>query len=449
MKKLRFISMLLASGMLVLATAAVAQEPDPEVCEITRSTNDCGPVELCGPEGDFAYRWFGSGLPTEGSESRCITVTVDGTYRLETFNRTTEVKGECEATVDVRECQDPPPCEITSSEGDLICEDDKTELCGPLGEFEYLWSGPGVEGATTRCVSASEAGAYSLLVTDPGTKLSTRCGFDIKTEPCVVSCPRTPGYWRQQAEQRGNGSTKFSRADAIAIAECVDARVDHFSWGSGESALSNFRQVLTPGGPGWNQKRQAMRHLAALVANVCASGFTPTHGGDVSLSESTTFNCNGTDYTIGELIDKMDVALQADDGFHEIADCLDAINNGRGIGEICDGKKEEAQRDGRGDFGLRDLSGNVQLYRPFPNPTTGSMRMSFAVEGSGQMIDIGVYDIAGRLVQKLASGLQSGGIHQVEWNGHNLRGGKVGVGVYFVRGLVGSRQVNSRIVMTQ
>jgi flagellar hook assembly protein FlgD len=148
----------------------------------------------------------------------------------------------------------------------------------------------------------------------------------------------------------------------------------------------------------------------------------------------------------------MDDALQADDGFGDIAGCLDAINNGRGIGTICEGKKEEAREDvlGRGGMGLRSLTaGGVQLYRPYPNPFTGTMRMSFAVEGSGQQVDIGVYDIAGRLVQNLASGFQGGGVHEVEWNGRDARGGRVGVGVYFVRGLVGDRQVNSRIVLTQ
>lgn len=451
LKHVRLIPALLCLGMLVIGTSAFAQEPEPEVCQIERSTNECGPVELCGPEGNYAYAWTGPGLPEEGVEQRCIVVEQDGTYMLATYNFDTQIKGECEATVEIKDCTEPPECDIISREGDLICEGTCTELCGPEG-FEYLWSGPGVEGATTRCVEACEAGTYELTITDPSTKESDKCSFDLKTEPCESNCPRTPGYWLQQATQRDNGSTKFSLADIIAIAECIDARVDYFSWPGGNGSRLALKDVLTAGGPGWTQKDQAARHLAALVANVCASGYTPTHGGDVFLSESTVYNCNGTDYTIGELIDMMDDALQADDGYHDLAGCLDAINNGRGIGEVCDGKKEEARIDltAPGGLGSRqlDLDG-AQLYRPYPNPFTGTMRMSFAVKGSGEMVDIGVYDIAGRLVQKLASGFQSGGVHEVSWNGRDARGGKVDVGVYFVRGLVGQTQVNSRVVLTQ
>ena len=71
------------------------------------------------------------------------------------------------------------------------------------------------------------------------------------------------------------------------------------------------------------------------------------------------------------------------------------------------------------------------------------------VEGLNRTYDIGVYDIAGRLVQRLANGFYGGGIHDVQWDGRDQRGGRVGVGVYFVRGLIGERQVNSRVIMTQ
>ncbi len=50
-----------------------------------------------------------------------------------------------------------------------ICQGQSTELCGPDGDFGYSWSGPGGLTATTKCITATLAGTYELVLTDNTT----------------------------------------------------------------------------------------------------------------------------------------------------------------------------------------------------------------------------------------------------------------------------------------
>ena len=61
----------------------------------------------------------------------------------------------------------PPACTITGP--DSICVGETGELCGPEGNFSYLWS----TGATTRCIVISTEGTYTLTVTDLATGCSS------------------------------------------------------------------------------------------------------------------------------------------------------------------------------------------------------------------------------------------------------------------------------------
>ena len=57
---------------------------------------------------------------------------------------------------------------------------------------------------------------------------------------------------------------------------------------------------------------------------------------------------------------------------------------------------------------------------------------------SGEAVDIGVYDIAGRRVRTLARGPQSPGRHVTSWDGRDERGAEVRSGMYFVRVRIGT-----------
>jgi flagellar hook assembly protein FlgD len=91
---------------------------------------------------------------------------------------------------------------------------------------------------------------------------------------------------------------------------------------------------------------------------------------------------------------------------------------------------------------------SLELYRPTPNPFTNTTTIAYAVGGNGQDVQIGIYDVAGRLVRSLTSGFQAAGQYQVTWDGRGDNGASVSRGVYFLRALVGGERMaaGSRIL---
>src|SRR6185503_15780374 len=88
----------------------------------------------------------------------------------------------------------------------------------------------------------------------------------------------------------------------------------------------------------------------------------------------------------------------------------------------------------------------IALDRLAPNPFSAWTRMQYSVSRDGEAVEIGVYDIAGRMVQRLENGPKNAGLHEVRWNGSDQSGSSVRPGVYFVRGRIGSRALNLRVM---
>jgi hypothetical protein len=78
------------------------------------------------------------------------------------------------------------------------------------------------------------------------------------------ACPRTPGFWTQQCAQKGNGSTKFTKTQVTNIASCIDDRSSFFNW---SNDFDSFCITVNP--PTMNQRVQAKRQFATLLANFC------------------------------------------------------------------------------------------------------------------------------------------------------------------------------------
>jgi len=91
-------------------------------------------------------------------------------------------------------------------------------------------------------------------------------------------------------------------------------------------------------------------------------------------------------------------------------------------------------------------SGVELLNRPYPNPFTGSTSFAYKVAGDGASVDVGVYNVAGRLVKTLAAGPQSAGTYTVTWDGSDAAGVRMAPGVYFLKSKVGSEQTVSRLI---
>jgi uncharacterized repeat protein (TIGR01451 family) len=273
------------------------------------------------------------------------------------------------------------------------------------------------------------------------------------------ACPRTPGFWTQQCLQRSNGATKFTKTEVTNIASCIDDRSSFFNW---SDDFASFCVTVNP--PTMNQRVQAKRQFATLLANFCTDqlNLQPSQGGEIFLPGDTPVHCNGFNATtINQLIDEVDALLTQLEGqdlssgsvkaqYGSIISCIDAINNGISIPTRigC----EETSGTSQNGIGLNapgDASGvSVELYKPTPNPFSGTTSFAYRIDSSdGANAEITVFDVAGRQIKKLVSGIQSTGIHTVTWDGRNDQGSQVQRGVYFVRTVIaGRKEATNRIL---
>lgn len=85
------------------------------------------------------------------------------------------------------------------------------------------------------------------------------------------------------------------------------------------------------------------------------------------------------------------------------------------------------ETDGVVEPSISKVPASPQLSPAFPNPFNSSARFSFVLDKAAD-VDLGVYDVMGRLVQHLALGNYSAGEHQVA-----LDAAAMTSGIYFVR----------------
>jgi hypothetical protein len=97
--------------------------------------------------------------------------------------------------------------------------------------------------------------------------------------------------------------------------------------------------------------------------------------------------------------------------------------------------------------GADALIDGARLGLATPNPFRNATSISYAVEGTdAQAIDISVYDISGRVVRRLESGILNPGQYETVWDGRNDDGATVARGMYFVRVISGSKQATTRVM---
>ncbi len=73
---------------------------------------------------------------------------------------------------------------------------------------------------------------------------------------------------------------------------------------------------------------------------------------------------------------------------------------------------------------------NFKLKQNYPNPFNPSTTISYSLNEPGN-VSIDIFDISGKLMNRLFSGSQISGNHQVVWNGKNSLGRQIASGTYF------------------
>jgi hypothetical protein len=393
--------------------------------------------------------------------------------------------GTASTIITVDDAGGPVSCVIS---GDLeICNGETTRLCGPEGAVRHAWAGPNGFVADTPCIDVSVEGLYELTVTD-ATGMSSTCFVTVTVSGCDIrNCPRGPGFWMAQCAQRGNGSTKFDRAQMDQITSCVDESSDFFAW---SSDFEEFCSTVNPPKP-MDIRKQTLRMYAVLLANVCAGelGLVTSNGEVVSLDPTTRISAaddiEGAD-TVADLIFEAETKLAEMEGlpltpevksaYGRLKDALEDLSEGEGIGPTCkkddddrgkddcdddhgngdckderrkdDGDKgRERECDGRygdedcdeGDSGVdtddaseqgRAAIGLNPVVRP--NPLNPNTELSFYLARDGR-VRITIYDVQGRLVKTLMDETRGSGEQRVRWDGKNQNERTVPSGVYFIR----------------
>jgi C1A family cysteine protease len=82
--------------------------------------------------------------------------------------------------------------------------------------------------------------------------------------------------------------------------------------------------------------------------------------------------------------------------------------------------------------GIKEVPAAVVLGVSSSNPTASSARIVFGLPAASY-VDLGVYDVTGRLVRALLGDNRAGGYHTIDWNGEGRLGSRVSPGIYFVR----------------
>jgi hypothetical protein len=85
------------------------------------------------------------------------------------------------------------------------------------------------------------------------------------------------------------------------------------------------------------------------------------------------------------------------------------------------------------------------LASPSPNPFHGLAAIRYGLARAG-VAQLELYDLMGRRVRTLASGVHSAGMHASVWDGRDEGGDPVRAGVYFVRLVTSERTFHARIV---
>ncbi len=152
------------------------------------------------------------------------------------------------------------------------------------------------------------------------------------------------------------------------------------------------------------------------------------------------------------VLDCTDEGGNLDGGNLQVRDCRNAALDADFMGAVRQYWLEyEAIREGGDGDGGSALTGigsesSADLYKPIPNPFTGTTRMAYAVTGAAaERVEISIYNTSGQRVRTLLNGTRSPGRHEAVWDGRDEKGSAVPAGVYFYRAVIGNRSIVSRV----
>jgi len=399
------------------ATITVGTHPS---CVIKGNNIICNgqSTTLCAPAGAFSYKW------STGDTSRCITVDSTGNYLVVVTN-----SFGCSSACSRNVISGQPSGDITGN--GFIYKGQSSAFCAPLGFASYLWS----TGATTRCITVSTAGTYSVSLTNSNgcTSSSSRvltvapevvctiigdsliCKGGLSTL-CATDVPGNTYYWN-------NGQTS----------RCIQINCEGFySVLVTNNGLSNMCTLVVKNAPDT---------LPALDSCFISGNLEPIQGDSSVLCAPARYNsylwstgATSRCITIGK------------SGTYTVT-----IDNGMGCVYTCSAVVSYIASN-------RSTVANVvkiQLAAPldndhldlkaYPNPFNGKAFIEFRAPENQAHAVIEVISVAGRKVatifdQEVTKGLR----YRATLDGQDLA-----EGVYFYKVSLGNRVFNKRLVLVR
>lgn len=317
-------------------------------CQVSgpNSITEGSSATLCAPnDGIHEYTWTGPNGFT--ATTACVTVSSEGTFMLTSRNRITGSSRQCTHRLDV----------VGSNAGDIGTQCDiigpdvlptggTARLCATSrSNTSYRWSGPGGYTASSRCITVSTAGSYTVTLRNLSTGSTDRCTYPLANDnwsgpdgedPDAAywdNCPRDLQFWRGAMSQKSATVSGLSTAELQSVAREVGRRSTYFNW---SNDVQGLRAALSPAAP-LTRRKQIARQYAALLANVSAGELSLGNQGDnaIGLDSDTQIDFKGAG-TIGELIALTDRWLRENRGnYAQLNAALNQINRGRGIGPVC------------------------------------------------------------------------------------------------------------------
>jgi hypothetical protein len=323
-------------------------------------------------------------------------------------------------------------------------------LCANAGNgvppYTYRWG----NGATTQCIAVADTGRYDVTITDSKGCTATSSGY-------------------------------FHRRDCIGMLAHTSTTCGSFQDGTGEPFLSNdvnyaLRDgkisTIAPGVFFYFTKVIAPRADFTIVIEQLKSNpifpFCEIQQGQITLYDASCGNLGSGDETSPG---QASVAVHgATPGQFLVVGVKYSLKNLIGTPmdpnggchyaflTKVDGHVVDSDPDGL-DIGFPYVTGvgdepgsgfdDLVPMRPSPNPFRTTMRMSYVVMTPEEVVNIRVYDLAGRLVRTLANGPMLPGRYAVAWDGRDEGGAVIRSGIYFVRAQIGAKSHRAQVVFVQ
>jgi hypothetical protein len=369
-------------------------------------------------------------MPTPGEvAARSVTLTLT----------TGDPAGPCPPVSDqVRITFDAPTVSVPTR---VVCTGIQTgTLCASPGNgvspYSYRWS----NGATTQCIAVSDTGSYTVTITDARGCVATNSGA-FRRRDCIGQLTHTSAtcssFQDGTAEDLPSWDVHYALRDGV-ISTISPGVFFYYSKIEAPRADFTVRLVQSRTSPAFPflEIQQDQVALYDADCNRIGTGVETSPGqGAVDVHGATAGQVFilSVKYSLKTLVG---VPMSPEDGVrYDFRTEIDGL--------VVDGDPDGLQIGVAGRTGVGDdpLPGGeeIEVYRPVPNPFTGSMRMAYTVGSVGEAVDVRVYNLAGRMVRTLATGAQAPGRYVLHWDGRDDRGASVRSGIYFVRARVGAQ----------